>query len=159
MPLLLCRVDDRLIHGQVVIGWGGALRADLVVLVDDEIFTHPWEQEIYRMALPSGMEAEFASGEGAVPRLTGWAGGSARVILLTGDIGTMAVLARARPDLISAINLGGIHHGPGRIERLRYVYLSTEEVGELQDLARGGVVITAQDLPAARPVPLGECIA
>ena len=159
MPLLLCRVDDRLIHGQVVIGWGGALRADLVVLADDEIFAHPWEQEIYRMAMPSGMEAEFASGEVAARRLAEWAEGSARVILLTWNIETMAALARARPDLISAINLGGIHHGPGRIERLRYVYLSTDEVNALQSLAREGVVITAQDLPAARPVPLGELAA
>ena len=148
-----------MIHGQVVIGWGGALRANLVVLANDEIFAHPWEQEIYRMALPSGMEVEFASGEVAARRLAEWAEGSAKVILLTGDIGTMVALARARPDLISAINLGGIHHGPGRTERLRYVYLSTDEVDELQGLARDGVVITAQDLPAARPVPLGELTA
>ena len=77
-------------------------------------------------------------------------------IYITANPCNPALLARARPDLISAINLGGIHHGPGRIERLRYVYLSTDEVNALQSLAREGVVITARDLPGARPVPLGE---
>ena len=34
MAIVLCRIDDRLIHGQVVIGWGRALSIDLIILVD-----------------------------------------------------------------------------------------------------------------------------
>lgn len=156
MTLLLSRVDDRLIHGQVVIGWGGPLRIDLVVLADDQVAAQDWEQEIYRMALPAGMTAVFATTEAAVAGLEGWCTGSARVILLTGDIATMAALTRARPDLISKINLGGIHHGPGRTERLRYVYLNPDELEQLEALAAEGAGITAQDLPGTRPVPLEE---
>lgn len=156
MTLLLSRVDDRLIHGQVVIGWGGPLRIDLVVLADDQVAAHDWEQEIYRMALPAGMTAEFATIEGAVNRLEDWCSGSARVILLTGDIATMAALTRARPDLITTINIGGIHHGPGRTERLRYVYLNSDELDQLRALATEGAGISAQDLPGSRPVPLEE---
>lgn len=156
MTLLLSRVDDRLIHGQVVIGWGGPLRIDLVVLADNQVAAQAWEQEIYRMALPAGMSAEFATIEEAVARLDEWSSGPARVILLTGDIATMATLARAHPDLITQINLGGIHHGPGRTEHLRYVYLDPQELGQLQALAAEGTGISAQDLPGTRPVPLEE---
>ena len=41
MPVVLCRVDERLIHGQVVIGWGHELRPDRYVVVDDEIADIP----------------------------------------------------------------------------------------------------------------------
>jgi PTS system mannose-specific IIB component/fructoselysine and glucoselysine-specific PTS system IIB component len=37
MPILLCRVDDRLIHGQVVVGWGAQLGLDLIAVIDDEL--------------------------------------------------------------------------------------------------------------------------
>ena len=35
MPIVLYRIDERLIHGQVVVGWGGQLRPDLFVVVDE----------------------------------------------------------------------------------------------------------------------------
>lgn len=159
MTLLLCRVDDRLIHGQVVIGWGGALRADHVVLVDDAVAGQAWEQEIYRMALPEGMAVEFLTRADAVTALPQWAGSDRRVILLTGDIPTMDTLARSRPDLIPAVNLGGIHHAPGRTERLRYLYLTPDEGSQLAALEALGVEVTAQDLPRSTPVPLGDLLA
>jgi len=52
--------------------------------------------------------------------------------------------------------LGGIHHQPGRSQRLRYVYLSDSEAVKLKELAGQGIEITAQDVPTARPVPLEE---
>jgi PTS system mannose-specific IIB component/fructoselysine and glucoselysine-specific PTS system IIB component len=57
---------------------------------------------------------------------------------------------------IRKINIGGIHHRAGRSERLRYVYLTDEEAGKLRSLAANGVLVTAQDVPTARAVPIGE---
>ncbi len=37
MAIELCRIDDRLIHGQVVVGWGQPLDVKFIVLVDDEV--------------------------------------------------------------------------------------------------------------------------
>ena len=41
----LFRLDDRLIHGQVVIGWGIKLNPDQYVIIDDDI--EEWESELY----------------------------------------------------------------------------------------------------------------
>jgi PTS system mannose-specific IIB component/fructoselysine and glucoselysine-specific PTS system IIB component len=56
------------------------------------------------------------------------------------------------------VQLGGIHQGPGRRERLPYVFLSDQEVEELKALEARGVVITAQDVPSRRPVPLEDVV-
>jgi len=61
MPIVLCRVDDRLVHGQVVIGWGRPLDLQRIVLVDDEVRDSEWEQELYRMAAQPEITVEFAS--------------------------------------------------------------------------------------------------
>jgi len=54
------------------------------------------------------------------------------------------------------LNLGGIHHRPGRTERLPYVFLTDAEIMVLRALAQTGIEVTAQDVPATRPVPLAE---
>jgi len=156
MPIVLCRVDDRLVHGQVVMGWGRPLDLHRIVLVDDEVRSSSWEQELYRMAVPPEMAVEFASAEEAAPKLEAWAHGRERVLVLVGTVGTAAELFRRAPGALSRLNLGGIHAGTGRRERLRYLYLSDGELAMLQGLARGGLEISAQDVPTSRPVPLKD---
>jgi mannose/fructose/N-acetylgalactosamine-specific phosphotransferase system component IIB len=56
------------------------------------------------------------------------------------------------------VNVGGIHHRAGRIQHLRYVFLTAEEQDALRELAILGAVVTAQDVPAARAVPLEELL-
>ena len=82
------------------------------------------------------------------------AGGERRSLLLTGDLETMAALHQADPLVVQRINLGGMHHRPGRRERLPYVYLTDEELRGLVALSAAGAEITAQDLPTSTPVPL-----
>lgn len=159
MPLVLCRVDDRLVHGQVVIGWGRPLAIHLVVLVDDGVRQSEWEQNLYRMAVPQGVDIVFASTAEAVTQLHAWGDDPRQGILLTGDVATMAALHDAAPDVIHRINLGGLHHRPQRRERLRYVYLDPVDEQLLTRLDAEGAVIEAQDLPTSAPVALTELLA
>jgi PTS system mannose-specific IIB component/fructoselysine and glucoselysine-specific PTS system IIB component len=155
MSIALYRIDDRLIHGQVVVGWGQPLDCAFIVLVDDEVRSSEWEQDLYRMGVPPHIEVVFASVEEAGERLSVWEADPRVGILLVGDIDTAAALV-ARTDRVKRFNVGGIHHRAGRTERLRFVYLTDAEAGKLRQLAAAGVDVTAQDVPTARAVPLGE---
>ncbi|MGH7720640.1 MAG: PTS system mannose/fructose/N-acetylgalactosamine-transporter subunit IIB [Gemmatimonadaceae bacterium] len=157
MPIELYRVDDRLIHGQVVVGWGQPLGLGFVVLVDDEVAASDWEQELYRMGVPPEMDVYFASVDEAVQRLATWQRDERPGILLTGDIDTMRRLIE-QSGTIRAVNLGGIHHKAGRLQRLRYLYLTPAEEKTLRSLAADGVDVTCQDVPAARAQPLDEVL-
>ena len=157
MASALFRIDDRLIHGQVVVGWGQPLDLTFIVLVDDEVASSEWEQELYRMGVPPEMDVHFHTVDEAAERLTGYQQDERRGALLTGDIETMARLI----DLTNAIrrvNLGGIHHRTGRTQRLRYVFLAPDEEQALRSLAARGVDVSAQDVPAARPLALNEVL-
>jgi mannose/fructose/N-acetylgalactosamine-specific phosphotransferase system component IIB len=157
VALELYRIDDRLIHGQVVVGWGQPLDLQFIVLVDDEVAASDWEQELYRMGVPQDMEVYFDTVDSAAHNLERYREDNRRGILLTGDINTMTRLVDAAGD-IRRVNVGGIHHRPGRIQRLRYVFLTPEEEEELKALAGRGIEVTAQDVPAARPLPLDELL-
>ena len=155
MSLVLARVDDRLIHGQVVVGWGKTLGIRYIVLVDDKVRASDWEQDLYRMGVPPDMDVVFASIAEAREHIAEWQADRRPGILLTADVDTMAALA-ANGGPIRRVNVGGVHHRPGRSERLRYVYLTDAEAALLRALAERGVEVTAQDVPTAPPVPLGD---
>jgi mannose/fructose/N-acetylgalactosamine-specific phosphotransferase system component IIB len=154
MSIVLFRIDDRLIHGQVVIGWGRPLGIDLMILVDDQVARSTWEQELYRMAVEPDIEVRFATIAEATAQMNDWQTNGQRALMLTGDVETMAALHAANPGVVRRINLGGIHHRPGRRERLPFVYLTDQELRALNALEEGGAVITAQDLPTTPPVAL-----
>lgn len=155
MPVLLYRVDDRLVHGQVVIGWGKPLNAGFIVLVDDAIAASEWERDLYRMGVPSEIELRFAGVTEAARQADTWRGDPRNGIVLTADVQTMVALCRSAGP-VEQVNLGGVHHRPGRIARLPYVYLTDQEFRMLEALAASGTDVTAQDLPTSSPVPLEQ---
>ena len=157
MAIELFRIDDRLIHGQVVVGWGQPLDLTFIVLVDDEVASSEWEQELYRMGVPPEMDVYFHTVEEAAEQLPSYQRDERRGALLTGDIETMARLVELTRG-ITRVNLGGIHHRIGRTQRLRYVFLAPDEEKALRGLAARGVDVSAQDVPAARPLGLNEVL-
>lgn len=158
MSIVLYRVDERLIHGQVVVGWGSQLHPDVIVVVDDELAASAWEQELYAMGLPTELVTAFETVAEARSHLAEWRHDKRRVLLLTRDVGTMRRLAQAGAMRGEEVNIGGIHHAPGREAVLPYVYLSTTELDELNALESEGVKLSARDLPEARRVDLKEMV-
>jgi len=159
MPIVLFRVDERLIHGQVVVGWGGPLHADRVVVVDDELAASAWEQELYCLGVPAEMEARFASVEEARRLLPAWRTDGHRTVVLVRDVTTAARVAEGGLLHGEELNVGGIHHAPGRDRVLPYVFLNDGEREALRTLASLGVAVSARDLPNSRRVPLEELLA
>jgi PTS system mannose-specific IIB component/fructoselysine and glucoselysine-specific PTS system IIB component len=157
VTLLLYRIDDRLLHGQVVVGWGQPLDIDFLVLVDDTVATSDWEQELYRMGVPPEMQVYFLTTTDAITAIPEYRSDSRRGILLTGDIATMRRIVDGAG--IDTVNVGGIHSGAGRVQKLRYVFLSPDEERQLRELSVRGAKVTAQDVPGARPVPLDDLLA
>ena len=157
MPIELYRIDDRLIHGQVVVGWGRPLDLAFLVLVDDDVAGSEWEQELYRMGVPPEMDVYFHTVADAATAHARYRSDPRPGLLLTGDVATMRRFADAAGD-VRTVNIGGIHHRPGRTQRLRYVFLTPAEEAELRELATHGVTVTAQDVPSARAVPLDDVL-
>lgn len=157
MGIHLYRIDDRLIHGQVVVGWGQPLDIRFLVLVDDLVASSDWEKDLYRMAVPPEMEIYFADVDAAIRDHAQYASDPRPGILITGDITSMLRLVKG-VKAIGSVNLGGLHHRAGRAEKLRYVFLTPDEDEQLRALEASGVEVTAQDVPSARVRPLAEVL-
>lgn len=157
MAIEVYRVDDRLVHGQVVVGWGQPLRLAFVVLVDDEVAASEWEQDLYRMGVPPEMRIHFETVASALARLPEYQQMTQPGLLLTGDTATMRRLVEGGAAIVR-VNIGGVHHRADRLPRLRYVFLTPGEEADLKAIAARGIEVTAQDLPSASLVSLADVL-
>ena len=110
------------------------------------------------MGVPPEMDVHFCDVASADSVLARYSVDPRIGLVLVGDIGTMQRLVANNPTIIKTVNIGGVHHSPGRTPRLRYVFLTPEEEDGLRTIAAEGVEVTAQDVPGARPVPLDELL-
>ncbi len=158
MPIALFRVDERLIHGQVVIGWGSQLQPDRYLVVDDALAQAGWEQELYRLAVAEGTEVEFHTVEDARARIEEWEAAKPRSVLLARDVDTMLRFAEGRRLEGKSVNLGGIHHAEGRHRVRSYLYLDDADRARVRALAEEGVQVTGRDLPSSLKVTLHDLL-
>ncbi len=149
MGIELLRVDERLIHGQVTVGWGSRLRASSYLVVDDHLATSAWERELMEMGAPEYAAVEFASVETAREHLAEWLASHEPAILLTRDLDHMVRLARGGGLRGVEVNLGGIHDAPDRREVLPYLFLTSTDRDRIRELEAEGALVSARDLPSS----------
>jgi PTS system mannose-specific IIB component len=157
VPLLLARIDDRLIHGQVAHGWGRALRPTLLAIVSDGLRARPDESALYLLAAPDGCEACVVSVDEAMAPGFRARVESARTILLFPGTEEPLRLAEAGFPL-PALNVGGLHVAPGKREVLPWVWLDEGDIDRLRRLQALGARIEARDLPTNQPRSLGTVL-
>lgn len=157
MPLLLARVDDRLVHGQVAHGWGGTLRPTLYLVVSDELAADPARADLYLLAVPDGARGRCV----AVAEALGAAARAEiereRTLLLFPGLDE-PIRLREGGFPLAELNLGGLHHAPGRTAVLPYVFLNGEDRSRLRRLEALGVRVAARDLPGNSEHPLEELL-
>ena len=128
------------------------------MVVDDDVAASDWEQDLYALGVPDGVTVEFLDTAHASSRLGQLRDDEIRTFLLCRDVGTMVRLAETGGLSGTTVNLGGIHHGPGRTQVLSYLYLDKDDAERLQQLESLGVDVSAQDLPGSRAVDLAHLL-
>jgi N-acetylgalactosamine PTS system EIIB component len=152
----MVRVDNRLVHGQVLVTWVPHLQARQLVVADDEAARSPLARAAMALALPPDLEAAVLPLSQVPWRDLAAAPGP--VLVLLRDV---ADLVRARgtglePRLAPRLNLGNVHFAEGRRGVTPSVFLSADEVAALRGLAAEGFAVEAQAIPADAPVGLPE---
>lgn len=158
MPLELIRVDERLLHGQVVVGWGEHLGLEWYVVADDDLAGSAWEQEIYREGLPEGSEAEFLSVQEAAGQVDELDARPAAGALLVRSTAAARRLAEAGALEGRRVNLGCLPTREGRREVRPYLHLAPREEEDVREIARLGAEVRARDVPTARALDVEEIL-
>ena len=153
MSVSLVRVDDRLLHGQVLVAWGAALGVQRYLVVDDPLADSAVERMLLESSAGDVPVEVLAAGDGAA-RVTHEAGrpGTA-VVLVRGLPQALALVrgVRAAGGSLDEVNLGGAHHAAGKERVHDYVWLDAADRAALGALAALGVRVRVQDVPSSTP--------
>lgn len=160
MGNLFVRVDDRLIHGQIVTAWCQTLSIDQIIAVDDTLASNPMLQSIMTMGVPERYNTKIVTVD------------QAKEILADGsDINRLLIvryshtLGQMRAEIKGAdhINIGNSSKLDDSIYRLArgtgwYIYLSQNDYDVLQQEAEDGVAIISQQLPTEKKIDWDDII-
>lgn len=157
MALLMARIDDRLIHGQVIVGCCGPLRVRRLLLCDDGVASDPLQERIYAAAVPPEIGAEFLNIEDGARRLRELetTSGLEHTLLVVGSCENMARLAESGAPL-ERVTIGGLHHRAGASERWPGFFLDANDLARLRGLRRRGIAVELQTVPSADRLDLGS---
>jgi N-acetylgalactosamine PTS system EIIB component len=154
--IALARVDERLVHGQVLVGWVPHLGAGRVVVADDDAAANPLARAAMTLALPPGVEAAVDP-----IRSVDWAALArsaevALVVLRDVAAAERALAAGLTPERSAVLNVGNVHYAPGRRKVTPSVFLSEGELEGLGRLAAAGFRVEARAVPLDAPIDLAE---
>ena len=151
MSLRLARVDDRLIHGQVLHGWVPRLNVDLLVVADAEMAGSKQEQDVAQLAVPPSVEVAFVD-PAQVPEMLQAANGQNVLVLFRTPV--QALEAFTAGLIVDQLNLGNLHFEPGKIQLRKTFCCSNKELRALRAIAEQGVEIAYQPAPDLKRVEL-----
>ncbi len=152
MSWVLHRIDDRLIHGQVLVAWGARLSPARIWVVDDGVAASEWERDLFRDSAPDIEVRVVTVAEAAAAHAEEAAAGGA-AFLLVRDLATARRLTEAGAR-VDDWNVGGLHFAPGKDKVNDYVYLDAADRADARTLLSAGVGLVVQDVPASRPQTL-----
>ena len=143
----LIRIDDRLIHGQVVVGWGCKINPDYIILSDDDVASDTSESELYLLGVPFEYEGKVIGFSDTVNFIKD--NQSKRIIVVVKSPSSILNLIDHGLE-IDQLNIGGMHSKEGKKEINHYVYINEKEYDDLLELNKKGIKIFIQDLPGER---------
>ena len=147
MALALIRIDDRLIHGQVVEGWLPVLGASRIIVVSDAAAADAMQRQLMRLALPEAVALDVLPVSAAVAAVRAAAAAPEKALVLAP--GPAEILALLEGGLeLESVNVGGLHHQAGHLRIGRAIFLSEADHKALTAIARRGVRLEGRAVPS-----------
>jgi PTS system mannose-specific IIB component len=154
--IALARIDERLVHGQVLVGWVPHLGARRVVVADEEASRSALARAAMTLALPPGVEASVEPAR-SVDWETLARSAEPVLVVLRGTAEAEGALASGMtPARVAVLNVGNVHYSQGRRPITPSVFLSGEEVDALRRLSAAGFRVEARAVPLDAPIDLAE---
>ncbi|HBD2628461.1 TPA: PTS N-acetylgalactosamine transporter subunit IIB [Escherichia coli] len=144
--ILLTRIDNRLVHGQVGVTWTSTIGANLLVVVDDVVANDDIQQKLMGITVETyGFGIRFFTIEKTI-NVIGKAAPHQKIFLICRTPQTVRKLVEGGIDL-KDINVGNMHFSEGKKQISSKVYVDDQDLADLRFIKQRGVNVFIQDVP------------
>jgi mannose/fructose/N-acetylgalactosamine-specific phosphotransferase system component IIB len=141
------RIDNRLVHGQIIEAWVPHIQAKEIWVVNEELFHDLLRQEIMSLAIPQGVTIRFFVPATLAEEAENIPGRAGKQVLILFASCSDARQAHERGFRFRQINIANIHYGPGKTQLCDHVALSGDELSCLSYFDRQGVSFDFRCVP------------
>lgn len=154
--MFILRVDDRLIHGQVVAGWARPLGIESIIIASDKISQDEWACNAYQLAVPEDIEFSCVGIKQCITIFNKQ--NKKRVMIIVESVQEAHNLLSEGLE-IKEINIGGLGYKEGKREIAPYIYLSSKDIESVVNLYRLGVKVIGKQLPNSPTIDVVKMLA
>jgi len=146
MPIVLVRIDDRLVHGQVVEGWLKILNVDTILVVSDVVARDTVQQILMSMAVTENVKLVVKNLKDATDTIKSRQHAKEKIMILTVSPSDILYMIDSGINFKS-VNVGGMHFMNGKRQLLYNLFVDDNDVENLYKICNRGVKIEGRILP------------
>lgn len=144
--ILLTRIDNRLIHGQVATQWNSTLGSNLILVANDDVSTNTMRQNLMKMAAPAGVATRFFSLQKTIG-VIGKASPRQKIFIVAETPEDVLTLVKGGVP-IKKVNIGNMHMSEGKRQVATSVAVNDEDVAAFKELQELGVELEIRRVPS-----------
>lgn len=151
--ILLTRIDNRLIHGQVGVTWTMTLGANLILVPDDEVAVNELQQQLMQVtAESSGAGVRFFTVQKTIDVIHK-ASPRQKIFIVCKTPSVVRRLIEGGVP-IKEVNVGNMHFDKGKRQISKKVYVDDQDMEDLLFIRDSGADVYIQDVPGDAKEPI-----
>ena len=148
--MLWFRIDNRLIHGQVIESWLPRLEVEALVVVNDALARDEMQQAILGLAVPKRVRVYFLDLMRATEMLPGLERQAGAALVLLENCMDALRLSKLGVRM-ETLNVGNMHYAQGKRQLCAHIAASEEDLDCFRSLSRSGVQLDFRCVPEDVP--------
>lgn len=142
--IIIARIDERLIHGQVAYAWSVAYKSEAIMVIDDEVAKDDFQKSLLQLACPPQIKCLIYDEDKAVEMLKKYE--KRKIFIVVKHPKTLLRLAKDDVGLTS-VNVGGLYYKEGRRPLAKTIYVDEELEQVFRELNQLGVKLETRTTP------------
>jgi len=153
--IVLARVDDRLIHGQITIGWLNKIKVDTIIIINKELRTNTFLSEMTKQAAPDNYRTEIFNTEEFIEYYKNST--KEDILILSKEVKVYENI-QIKEEIFSEINIGNIGSKDDSKKIYKNVHINSEEKKSIKNLLEKNCNIYLQMLPEDSKINIEKLI-
>lgn len=157
--LKLVRVDERLVHGQVAVGWTSNSGANTIFVANDEAQRDKIKAMALDLAKPAGVNLYIRGIDESGPIIKKFSSAKkAQVLVLVRTVSDALKLIKESDGVIKDLNVGGLKFEDGKKKLNEFVAVSDQDIKDLKEIKSMGVNLDFRMLPRDKKLSLNDLL-
>lgn len=155
--ILVTRIDNRLVHGQVGMTWVNTIGANLVVVANDDVAKDEVQQNLMTMVIPDTVGIRFFSIEKTI-KVIGHAAPNQKILLVVRTPQDALKLIKGGVP-IKKLNIGNMHFAEGKKQLSPTISVTEDDIATFKELHDMGIDLSVQGIPNEKETDMMELLA